>query len=86
MNEEVSLEQLKEFEELKKTIMKKILSKEAIERLGRIKMVKPDLAVQLEMYLVQLYQSGKLKEEISDEQLKMILENLTAKKDFKIIK
>lgn len=86
MNEEVSLEQLKEFEELKKTIMKKILSKEAIERLGRIKMVKPDLAVQLEMYLVQLYQSGKLKEEISDEQLKMILENLTTKKDFKIIK
>lgn len=86
MNEEVSVEQLKQLEELKKMVMKKILSKEAIERLGRIRLVKPDLAAQLELYLVQLYQSGKLKSEISDEQLKMILESLTAKKDFKIIK
>jgi programmed cell death protein 5 len=86
MNEEISLEQLKELEELKKTTMKKILSKEAIERLGRIRVVKPELATQLELYLVQLYQAGKLKTEISDEQLKMILESLTAKKDFKIIK
>jgi len=86
MNEEISLEQLKELEELKKMVMKKILSKEAIERLGRIRVVKPELAAQLELYLVQLYQAGKLKTEISDEQLKMILESLTAKKDFKIIK
>jgi len=86
MNEDVSLEQLKELEEMKKTIMKKILSKGAIERMGRIRVVKPDLASQLELYLVQMFQAGKLKTEISDEQLKMILENLTAKKDFKIIK
>lgn len=86
MNEEISLEQLKEMEEIKKMVMKKILSKDAIERLGRIRVVKPDLAAQLELYLVQMYQAGKLKTEISDEQLKMILESLTAKKDFKIIK
>jgi len=86
MNEEINLEQLKELEEMKKSVMKKILSKDAIERLGRIRVVKPDLAAQLELYLVQMYQTGKLKTEISDEQLKMILENLTAKKDFKIIK
>jgi programmed cell death protein 5 len=86
MNEEISLEQLKELEEMKKSIMKKILSKDAVERLGRIRVVKPDLASQLELYLVQMYQAGKLKAEISDEQLKMILESLTAKKDFKIIK
>jgi programmed cell death protein 5 len=86
MNEEINLEQLKELEEMKKSVMKKILSKDAIERLGRIRVVKPDLAAQLELYLVQMYQAGKLKTEISDEQLKMILENLTAKKDFKIIK
>jgi len=54
--------------------------------MGRIRVVKPDLASQLELYLVQMFQAGKLKTEISDEQLKMILENLTAKKDFKIIK
>jgi len=86
MNEEISLEELKRIEELKKIILKKILTKEAFERLGRIKLVKPELASQLELYLVQLYQAGKLKENISDEQLKMILETLTSGKSFKIIK
>lgn len=86
MNDEVSLEEMKKIEELKKLIMNKILTKEAIERLGRIRLVKPDLANQLELYLVQLYQTGKLKENISDEQLKMILETLTSGKSFKIIK
>lgn len=86
MNEEVSLEDMKKLEELKKIVLKKILSKEAYERLGRIRLVKPELAAQLELYLVQLTQSGKLKEEISDEQLKVIMENLTSKKEFNIIK
>lgn len=73
-------------EELKKLILKQILSKGARERLGRIKLVKPQIALQLELYLVQLYQAGKIKSQISDEQLKTILETLTAKKEFKIIK
>ncbi len=83
MNE---IEDLKQLEELKKIVLKKILSKEAFERLGRIKLVKPELATQLELYLLQLYQQNKIKEEISDEQFKTILESLTSKKEFKIIK
>ncbi|MEM5794625.1 MAG: DNA-binding protein [Candidatus Aenigmatarchaeota archaeon] len=79
-------ENLKQLEELKKVVLKKILSKEAFERLGRIKLVKPELAAQLELYLLQLYQQNKIKKEISDEQLKLILESLTSKKEFKIIK
>jgi len=86
MNEEISLEEMKRIEELKKIILKKILSKSAFERLGRIRLVKPELAAQLELYLVQLYQAGKLKTEISDEQLKLILESLTSKRGFKIVK
>jgi programmed cell death protein 5 len=86
MNEEISLEELKRIEELKKIVLKKILTKDAFERLSRIRLVKPELAGQLELYLVQLYQAGKLKENISDEQLKMILETLTSGKSFKIIK
>lgn len=86
MNQEVSMEELRRIEELKKVVLKKILTREAVERLGRIKLVKPDLAMQLELYLVQLYQSGKIKSEISDEQLKFILETLTTKKEFKIRK
>jgi programmed cell death protein 5 len=80
MNEEQKLE------ELKKRVMKAILSKEAMERLGRIKLVKPELAAQLELYLVHLYQSGKIKGAISEEQMKLILETLSARKEFKIIR
>lgn len=83
---DIDPEELKKIEELKKTILKKILTREAIERLGRIRLVKPDLATQLELYLVQLFQSGKIKNEITDEQLKFILESLTSKKEFRIVK
>lgn len=82
----VSPEEMQKFEELKKAVLKRVLSKDAMERLGRIRLVKPDMALQLELYLVQLYQTGKMKNEISDEQLKMILESLTSKKEFKILK
>jgi programmed cell death protein 5 len=83
MNE---IEDLRQLEELKKIVLRKILTKEAFERLGRIRLVKPELAAQLELYLIQLYQQNKIKKEITDEQLKLILENLISKKEFKIIK
>ncbi len=75
-----------ELEEIKKDVLKKVLSKEAFERLGRIKLVKPEVASQLELYLIQLFQSGKIKSQISDEQLKAILEKLSSKPKFKIIR
>lgn len=83
---EVTADQMKQLEELKKMVMKKILSKEALERLGRIRVIKPELASQLELYLLQLYQGGKIKNEITDEQLKMFLEAMTSKQGFRIIK
>jgi len=87
MNEEqITPEQMKQIEEMKKSLMKKLLTKEAIERLGRIKLVKPELAAQLELYLIQLYQSGRIKGEVSDGQLKTLLDAITTKKEFKIIK
>jgi programmed cell death protein 5 len=83
---EVDAEELQKVEQLKKNILKNMLSKQALERLGRIRVVKPQLALQLELYLVQLYQSGKISSEISDMQLKEILDALTEKKQFKIIR
>jgi len=50
MNEELNVEQLQQLEQMKKLIMKKILSKEAIERLARLNLVKPEIANQLEHY------------------------------------
>jgi programmed cell death protein 5 len=86
VNEEISLEELKKMEEMKKVILKKILSKEAAERLARVKLVKPELANEIELYLVQLYQAGKINEEISEEQIKLILGRLSQRKKFRIIK
>lgn len=84
MNED--LEEMNRIERLKTLILRKILSKGAIERLGRIRLVKPELAAQLELYLIQLYQAGKIKGEVTDEQLRTILEMLTSKKRFNILK
>ena len=79
-------EELQKIEVMKKTLLKKILTKEATERLGRIRLIKPDIANQLELYLVQLYQAGKIASMITDEQLKMILEQISAKPKFRILK
>ena len=75
------LQQLQELEKLKKIVMRKILTKEALERLGRIRLVKPQLAAQLELYLMQLYQSGQIKTIIDDSKLKGVLDSMKKKKN-----
>ncbi len=83
---DVTPEQLRQLEEMKKTVIKKILSRDAIERLGRIRVVKPDLATQLELYLLQLYQGGKVKSEITDSQLKTFLDAISSRHEFNIMR
>lgn len=78
------LQQMRQIEELKRQLLSKTLSKEAFERLGRIRSVNQQLAEQVELYLIQTYQTGKIKEKISDEKMKEILRLLTQKKDFRI--
>jgi len=80
------MQQLEELEKLKKVVMRKILTKEAIERLGRVRMVKPELATQLELYLLQAYQAGQIKTTIDDARLKQILDAIVKKRKFKIKK
>ena len=58
---------------VKKNALRKILTADALERLNRVKLANPSVAAQLEMYLVQVYQTGQLKERVSDAQLKQIL-------------
>ncbi len=81
-----SPEQMAQFEQMKKSLMGKILDKAAAERLGRVRVANPTLAMQLELYLMQLYQSGQLKEIINDEKLKQILNALTEKKQTRIMR
>ncbi len=71
-------------EALKKEALRKILTKDAMERLSRVRLVNPALALQVENYLFQLYQMGQIKQVINDETLKKILSQLTTKKSGKI--
>ncbi len=72
-------------ESQKQAILKRILTMEARQRLTNIKMVRPDFAAQLELQLIQLAQTGRVKLPISDAQLKDALVRLQSqKKDIKI--
>lgn len=64
--------------------MHSILTPEALQRLNNIKMVKPEIAAQFEMYLMQVYQSGQIKNPLSENQLVEILDKIMPKKDFSI--
>ena len=91
MQQQQSDEQQQAFENKKFTIMRKILSQEGRQRLENIRMVKPQFAEQIELQLIQLYQTGRLKGTIPlpDKTFKRLLEQITSsekKKDFKIKK
>ena len=74
-----------EFEEQKKMILRAILTPEARERLGRIKIARPEIAESIETQLIMAAQSGQLKNKINDEQLRMLLSKIMPKKrDIKI--
>jgi programmed cell death protein 5 len=78
-------EQQKQLEEQKKTILRAILTNEARERLGRIRIARPEMAESIENQLIMLAQSGKLKNKINDEELRMLLSKVLPKKrDIKI--
>ena len=60
----------------KQTLMRKILTPEARQRLANLKMVKPEFAAQLELQLIQIAQQGRINLPIDDDQLKEILVKL----------
>jgi programmed cell death protein 5 len=75
----------KEVETQKQAILKRILTTEARQRLMNIRMVKPEFAEQIELQLIQLAQSSKIKRPISYTELKYALVRLTShRKEIKI--
>ncbi len=64
----------------KQTLLRKILSPEARQRLTNLKMVRPEFTEQLELQLIQLAQQGKLPIPLADAQLKQILIQLQSQK------
>jgi len=85
--QQIAEAQEKEFESKKYLLMRKILSPEGRQRLENIRMVRPEFAQQIELQLIQLFQTGRLKgaTPLPDSSFKKLLAQLTGKKkDFNI--
>jgi programmed cell death protein 5 len=66
-------------------LLMQVLEPDARERLNTIKLTKPEFAASVEQQLVALAQSGRLKNKITDAQLKELLKQLApARRDYSI--
>jgi programmed cell death protein 5 len=62
-----------------------LLDQDARQRLMNIRMVKPELALSVENYLITAASAGKMNRPLTDEELKQLLINLQQpKKQFRI--
>ncbi|KAK0723959.1 PDCD5-related protein [Apiosordaria backusii] len=59
--------------ETRKSILNQILHPEAADRLGRIRLVKEQRATDVENRLITLAQTGQLRQKVTEEQLKELL-------------
>lgn len=73
LEEQQKTEQRQASEVQKQSLLRTILTLDARQRLNRIKLVKPDFVAQLELQLMQIAQSGRVRLPINDDQLKQIL-------------
>ncbi len=62
------------------SIVKQVMTKEALERYGSLKTAHHEKALQLLVVLFQAIQKGQVRGEIDDPTLKRVLEQLTPKK------
>ncbi len=67
-------------ESQKQAILRQILTVEAKERLGRLKLGYPELATNIENQLIMLHRSGRLPGQVDDETLKKLLAQVQPKK------
>ena len=78
------MRQAQQLEQMKRQLLGKAATKEALERLGRVRTVNPDLAGQAELYILQIFQQGKLKGPVTDSQMRDVLQVLSEKKGISI--
>jgi programmed cell death protein 5 len=74
------LERQKQLKSQIQMILMQVLEPDARERLNNIKLTKPEFAGAVEQQLITLAQSGRLKNKITDAQLKELLRQLAPKK------
>ena len=73
-------EQAKQFEMQKQSVLRQILTPEARDRLANIRLANPQTADSVEMQLIQLAQSGRLRGVIDDAMLRNILAQIAPQK------
>lgn len=79
--EELRRQQQEALEQRKQAILRAILSEKAHQRLTNIKLVKPEMAENIENQLIQLAQSGRVPGgQISEEQLLLLLKQIQDRK------
>ena len=69
--------QRQQIESQKQAILRQILEPAARDRLSNIRLANPEFANSIEMQLIQLAQSGRLRQMVSDAMLKDILRKIT---------
>ncbi len=78
-------EQEKQERAAREQMLRVVFTTEARERLSNIRMIKPDLATSIENQIFQLAASGKLRSQVTDDDLKKMLESVQRpKREFKI--
>lgn len=70
-------ERAKQVEVQKQAILRQIMTPEARDRLNNVKIANPELANGVEMQLIQLAQSGRLHDMITDDMLRNILRQVS---------
>ena len=74
--QQAQAEQARQFEAQKQAMLRQILTPEARDRLANVKLASPELANSVEMQLIQLAQSGRLKGMVNDDMLRNILRQI----------
>jgi len=71
-------------ESQKRALARVVFTPEARQRLSNLKLVKPELATQVEEYLIVLAQQGRIAVPVDDDALKSVLEKIQPKRETKI--
>lgn len=88
-NTHAQMEQARQAESMAfeiKKLISQILSKDAMQRLSNIRAIKPEMAHQIELYLLEMYRAGQIKPPLTDADFKKMLDKLILKKETKIIR
>jgi len=73
-------EQSKQIEAGRQAILRQVLTPEARERLGTVRIAYPDLARAVEDQLIRLAQSGRIDRQVDDATLRQILRKVAPQK------